>query len=375
MKCIRDVPERELKGKHILVRAGFDVPLTATGEVADLFRIHRSAETIAYLSKIGARVIILSHIGRDPEETNAPVARALKSEVALTYVRDLTGQVAHDAKHAMRDGDVLMLENLRRDPREVKNDDGFARELAGLGDIYVNDAFSAAHRAHASIVGIPKYLPHYSGLLVDAEVREISLARTPHNPSFAILGGAKFETKAPLIRSLLAAYDTVFITGALANDVFKARGLPVGRSTISTELPGQDVLDNPHFLAPIDVTVERLDKQARVKHPSEVESGDKIVDIGPETLALIAPKIAEAKFILWNGPTGLYEAGYGEWTHAIAECIAKSDAQKVIGGGDTIAVIEESGMHRDNLGFLSTGGGAMLEYILEGTLPGLEALE
>ncbi len=374
MKCISEVAAADLKGKYILVRAGFDVPLTANGEVADLFRIRRSAETIAYLSKLGARVIILSHIGRDPEETNAPVARALKSEVALTYVKDLTGQVAHDAKHAMRDGDVLLLENLRRDPREVKNDDGLARELAGLGDIYVNDAFSAAHRAHASIVGIPKYLPHYSGLLVDAEVKAITPARAPQHPSFAILGGAKFETKAPLIRSLLAAYDTVFITGALANDVFKARGLPVGRSTISSELPGEDVLANPHFLAPVDVTVERLDKQSRVKHPEEVESGDKIVDIGPETIALIAPKIAEAKFILWNGPTGLYEAGYGEWTHAIAELIAKSDAQKVIGGGDTIAVIEESGMHRENLGFLSTGGGAMLEFMLDGKLPGLDAL-
>ncbi len=375
MKCIRDVPEGEIKGKFILVRAGFDVPLTTTGEVADLFRIHRSAETIAYLAKLGARVIILSHIGRDPEETNEPVARALKSEVALTYIRDLTGQVAHDAKHAMRDGDVLLLENLRCDPREVKNDDGLARELAGLGDIYVNDAFSAAHRAHSSIVGIPKYLPHYSGLLLDAEVQQLSLARAPLHPSFAILGGAKFETKAPLIRSLLAAYDTVFITGALANDVFKARGLPVGRSTVSTELPGQDVLDNPHFLAPVDVTVQRLDKQSRIKKPSDVDLADKIVDIGPETLALIAPKIAEAKFILWNGPSGLYEAGYGEWTHAIAELVAKSDAQKVIGGGDTIAVIEESGMPRENLGFLSTGGGAMLEYILAGTLPGIEALQ
>jgi phosphoglycerate kinase len=375
MKCIRDLPETELRGKYVLVRAGFDVPLTETGEVADLFRVHRSAETIVYLSKIGARVIILSHIGRDPEETNAPVARALKSEVALTYVKDLTGQVAHDAKHAMRDGDVLMLENLRRDPRETKNDDGFARELAGLGDIYVNDAFSAAHRAHTSIVGIPKYLPHYSGLLIDAEVRELSKARAPLHPSFAILGGAKFETKAPLIRTLLATYDHVFIAGALANDVFKAKGMPVGRSLISSELPGADVLNHPNFLSPVDVTVERLDKQARVKKPEDVETGDKIMDIGPESLALIAPYIAEAKFILWNGPTGLYEAGYGEWTHAIAETIAKSEAQKVIGGGDTIAVIEESGMRRENLGFLSTGGGAMLEYILEGNLPGLQALE
>lgn len=374
MKSIHDVPAPELKGKYVLVRAGFDVPLTATGEVADLFRVRRSAETITYLQSLGARVIILSHIGRDPEETNAPVARALKSELPLTYVQDLTGPVAHSARDAMRDGDVLLLENLRRDPRETKNDNEFARELASLGDIYVGDAFSAAHRSHASIVGVPKYLPHYSGLLVDAEVRELSKARAPMHPSFAILGGAKFETKAPLVRTLLANYDNVFITGALANDVFKARGMSVGRSLISAELPGQDVLEHPHFLAPVDVTVERLDKQARVKKPSEVETGDKIVDIGPETIALIAPYIEKAQFILWNGPTGLYESGYGEWTHSIAELKAQSGAQKVIGGGDTIAVIEESGMHRKNLGFLSTGGGAMLEYILEGDLPGLQAL-
>jgi phosphoglycerate kinase len=374
MKCIRDVPDAELKGKYILVRAGFDVPLNSRGEVADLFRVRRSAETLKFLSEKGARVIVLSHIGRDPEETNAPVALALKSELPVTYVADLTGQVVRDARNAMKDGDVLLLENLRRDPREVKNDPGFAYELAQLGDMYVNDAFSAAHRAHASIVGIPKHLPSYAGLLVEKEVEELSKARTPHHPSFAILGGAKFETKAPLIRQLLNTYDHVFITGALANDVFKARGLPSGRSLISAELPGDDVLNNPHFVSPTDVTVERLDKQARVKKPEDVEEGDKIVDIGPATLALIAPFIAEAKFILWNGPTGLYEDGYGQWTHAIAELIAESDAQKVIGGGDTIAVIEESGMPQEKLGFLSTGGGAMLEYILAGSLPGIDAL-
>ncbi len=374
MRCVSALQDGDIKGKYVLVRAGFDVPLTSTGEVADLFRVRRSAETLKYLAQKGARVIVLSHIGRDPEETNLPVGRALKNELPVTYVPDLTGQIAKDARNAMRDGDVLLLENLRRDPRETKNDEGFARELAALGDMYVNDAFSAAHRAHASIVGIAKFLPSYAGLLVQREVEELSKARNPQHPSFAMLGGAKFETKAPLIRNLLNAYDHVFIAGALANDVFKARGLPVGRSLISAELPGEDVLNNPHFVAPIDVTVERSDKQSRVKKPELVEEDDKIVDIGPASLASIAPFIAEAKFILWNGPTGLYEAGYGEWTRAIAELITESDAQKVIGGGDTIAVIEESGIPQENLGFLSTGGGAMLEYILQGTLPGLEPL-
>jgi len=243
-----------------------------------------------------------------------------------------------------------------------------------LAEIYVDDAFAAAHRAHASIVGVPRLLPSYAGFLMRNEVREIDAARAPQSPSFAILGGAKFDTKAPLIKLLLEKYDHLFIAGALANDVFKARGLPVGRSLISKELPDASVLEHPHFVAPVDVTVERSDGQARVKKPQEVEADDKIVDIGPDSVALIAPYIASAKFILWSGPTGMYESGYVSWTTAIAELVAKSDARKVIGGGDTIAAIEESGVPHENLGFLSTGGGAMLEYLLKGTLPGIAAL-
>jgi phosphoglycerate kinase len=328
-----------------------------------------------FLRDAGARTIILSHIGRDPEETNEPVARALKQHVPIVYIPDLLGVPATQARAAMKDSDILMLENLRRDPREAKNDEGFAKELAAFGDIYVDDAFSVAHRAHASIVGIPKLLPHYAGILMQEEIDQLDLARSPAHPSFAILGGAKFETKAPLVKQLLASYDHVFITGALANDVFKAKGLPVGRSLISAEQPSPEILANDRFIAPTDVTVERLDGQARVKAPEAVEEGDKIVDIGPDTVASLASTIEEAKFILWNGPTGLYEAGYTSWTHAIAELIAKSDAQKVIGGGDTIAAIQESGIGMEKLGFLSTGGGAMLEYLLKGTLPGIEALQ
>jgi phosphoglycerate kinase len=274
----------------------------------------------------------------------------------------------------MQNGQILLLENLRRDPREASNDEGFAKELASLADIYVDDAFAAAHREHASMVGVPKFLPHYAGLLLRDEVEHIDAARMPKHPSFAILGGAKFETKAPLISLLLERYDKVFITGALANDVFKARGLEVGVSLISKELPKQEVLDNPHFIAPIDVTVERPDKQARTKKPEEVKPDEKIVDIGPDTLALLAPIIQSASFILWNGPTGLYEDGYVHWSHAIAERISESNAQKVLGGGDTIAVIEKTAIPQNTLGFLSTGGGAMLEYLLKGTLPAIEAL-
>jgi phosphoglycerate kinase len=375
MRCIDEVPDSELKGKRAIVRSDFNVPLDAQGKVADVFRLKRGWETVQYLSERGARVIILSHIGRDQEESMEPVARAMKPFGNVVFVPDIVGRATQEAAAAMKDGDIVLLENLRRDPRETKNNDGFAKELAALGELYVGDAFSAAHRTHASIVGVPKYLPHCAGLLMCEEVRQLDAARNPSHPSFAILGGAKFETKAPLIKELLKTYDHLFITGALANDVFKARGLPVGRSLISAEQPEKAILDNPRFIAPVDVTVERLDKQGMTKLPQEVDEGDKIVDIGPESVKQIAPLIEAAQFILWNGPTGLYEDGYTSWTEAIAELIAKSSAQKVIGGGDTIAVVERSGVPLEDLGFLSTGGGAMLEYLLKGTLPGIEALQ
>ncbi len=374
MRYISDVPSSELKGKRVLLRAGLDMPLEKDGTVSDIFRIKQATKTIRFLSENGARTIILSHIGRKPEETNEPVARALSSEIRLTYIPDLLGVAARQAIAVMKDGDVVLLENLRRDEREAGNDDIFARELASLGDMYVDDAFSVAHRAHASIVGIPKYLPSYAGILMRDEVNILTAARNPEHPSFAILGGAKFETKSPLIKMLLVTYDHLFVTGALANDVFKANGLPVGVSLISKELPTAEVLAHPHFLAPVDVTVERSDAQAFVKKPESVAADEKIVDIGPDTVALIAPYIAAAKFILWNGPTGLYEDGFVSYTHTIAELISKSSARVVIGGGDTIAVIEDSETTFGPNVFLSTGGGAMLEFLLDGTLPGIEAL-
>lgn len=376
MRSIDEVPDTEIRGKRVLVRAGLDLPLDMHGNVTDAFRVARSIATLQYLAARGARVIILSHIGRDPGETNEPVARALKEKLpSLVYINDLLGTAARGAVGAMRDGDILLLENLRSDPRETGNDDGFARELASLGEIYVDDAFSVAHRAHASIVGVPKYLPHYAGLLMRDEVRELERARAPESPSIAILGGAKFETKAPLIEKLLATHDHVFIGGALANDILKAQGFPVGRSLISKELPGAAVLENPRLVKPIDVTVENTDVQVSVKKPADVASGDKIVDTGPDSVGALAPYLAAAKSVLWNGPLGLYEDGYVHWSEATAELIAESPARKVIGGGDTIALIEGAHLDLEKLGFLSTGGGAMLDYLLQGTLPGIKALE
>ena len=378
MKRLVDIAPAELRGKRVLVRGGFDVPLDSHGEVGEVFRIERALPTLSLLRAAGAKTIILSHVGRDPHETNAPVARALTKRIPLTYVPDLLGHIAQDAVRAMKDGDILLLENLRADTRETANDDGFARELAALGDVYVNDAFSAAHRAHASVSGVPKYLPHYAGILFAEEVDTLMQARAPQSPSLAILGGAKFETKAPLVKALLTAYDHLFLTGALATDGFSARGLPVGRSLVSKEVPGAEVLEHPRFLAPTDVTVQEGDGHACVRSPRDVKNDDKIVDIGPDTVAMLAPHIESAKFILWNGPTGLYEEGFTAWTHAIAEIVARrvdEGAMAVIGGGDTIAAIDGAGISHERLGFVSTGGGAMLELLLDGTLPGIEALK
>lgn len=374
MRCIDELSAEELRGKRVLVRAGLDISLSNEGEVVDVLRVRKSVDTLKFLAERGARVIILSHIGRDPKETNEPVAGALKRYLPVVYVPDLLGHAAQGAVAAMQAGEILLLENVRSDLRETANDASLAAELAAYGDLYVNDAFSNSHRAHATMVSLPKLLPHFAGLLVRDEIASLTEALHPPHPALLILGGAKFETKDPIIRTYLDRYDHVCVVGAIANDILKVRGFPVGRSKISEHAPEQAIAEHPHLLAPSDVTVEDEAEQARVKKPEEVAAGDKIVDIGPDSITELAPLIANAKFILWNGPTGLYEDGYTHYTEAIAELIAKSDAKKVIGGGDTIALLMDAGVPEENLGFLSTGGGAMLEFLLSGSLPAIDAL-
>ena len=375
MRCIDEVPAGELRGKRVLLRAGLDLPLNEKGEVADTFRLKQSVATMLYLVKSGAKVIVVAKIGKDPDESMAPVAAAMKKFFPVFFVPALSGPIVQEAIAVMKDGDIVLLENLQQDAREKEGSDTFGKELASLADIYVNDAFPSIHRSSTTMVNITKFLPSYAGLLVREEVKQIDEAREPQSPSLAMLGGSKFETKAPLIQLLLEKYDHVFITGALANDVFKAHGLQVGRSLLSKELPSLKILAHPHFLAPIDVTAEKNDGQAKTKKPDAVEADEKIVDIGPETVAMLASIIREAKFILWNGPTGIYEKGYNAYTKQLAELAAKSAAKVVVGGGDTVAAIEHAGVHMGEHTFLSTGGGAMMEYLLKGTLPGIEALK
>src|SRR3989338_10408640 len=379
MKCIDEVPAGELRGKRVLVSAGLDVSLDKEGEVIDLLRVQKSCPTLKYLAGAGARVIILSHIGRDPSLTNAPVGSALRKYLPVSYVPDLFGPVAQGAVQAMHEGEIVLLENLRQQyDLEKTNDASFAASLAALGDIYVNDAFSNSHRPHASMIGIPKLLPSYAGFIVRDEVVELTGALHPPRPSLAIVGGTKFETKDPVIRAFLEVYDHVCVVGAIANDCLKGRGFPVGRSKISEHAPAREVCENPHLIVPTDVTAENSEKKALVKNPGDVLPDDKIVDIGPDTVATLAPYISEAKFITWNGPTGIFEEGYTAYTSAIAELnatrVAKGGVHSVIGGGDTTSALKASGIPEEKLGFFSTGGGAMLEFLLKGTLPGIVAL-
>lgn len=373
MKFLSSVPLEILRGKRVLLRTDVNVPVSH-GVVTDVFRIERALETIQYLRNAGARVLVCAHRGRDPHETLRPIAEALQTLVPLSFVPSVFGAEAETAAGLMKNGDVLLFENIRSVPGEEENSSVVARRLAAYADWYVNDAFSASHRAHASIVGVPATIPAYAGLLFEREYTYLSSALMPKSPSLVILGGAKFDTKEPLIEKLLATYNQVFLGGALVNDVFKAKGFEVGRSLVSSHTPRASVLSHPRLLLPVDVLVERADGQARVRASHKVCSDEKIVDIGPDSFAQLLPYIHAATYILWNGPTGLYEAGYDDWSNAIASAVAGVTATTVVGGGDTLASITREGLEKQ-FSFVSTAGGAMLEFLMEGTLVGIQALE
>ncbi len=366
---IRTVPS--LEGVPVLLRVDLNVPVEE-GRVLNTFRLEKETATIAFLRRKGAKTILLSHFGRAGASLR-PVAEVLSKKIPVSFVPDLLGSRAKGAIAAMAPGEVVLLENVRSDPREEKNDPAFAQELASLGEIFVQDAFAVLHRAHASLVGVPTFLPHYAGLLLQKEVAELSLALSPKSPSLCIIGGAKFETKGPLIEKFLGIYDRVFVGGAIANDVFKAQGYEVGRSRVGAQVQNLSrILNHPRLLLPTDVTVETAGRTS-VKKPEHVLPEDEVYDIGPETTEAIRKIVGRSTFILWNGPMGNYERGYTAETEALATAIGKSGAYSIVGGGDTIAAIAKLNL-LDRFSFVSTGGGAMMEFLYHGTLPGIEAL-
>ncbi|MFM2414908.1 MAG: hypothetical protein RI911_601 [Candidatus Parcubacteria bacterium] len=377
MRLLQEIPVKELRGATVLLRSGFNVPLNEKNEVVDDLRIRRALASIRFLMNAGARVVILGHIGREADETLSPVVQRLQRDIPQAHfiAGSPIGADARIAIATMRDGDVIVLENVRSDAREGKGDLSYAQELASLGSMYIGDAFPDSHRAHASITGVPSLVPHAMGIALADEVHHLTRALQPQQPSLAIVAGAKFETKEPLIRTLLKKYTDVFVGGALANDLLKARGYSVGASLISDGAVPDDVAHNDHVLAPLDVIVER-DGRAVASALSEIQTSDIIVDIGPLTSAFLKTKVAAARFIVWNGPLGWYEKGFTQGSRALAQAIAETQTTSVIGGGDTVAAIETATFNPEHVfTFVSAGGGAMLEFLLEGSLPGIDALK
>jgi 3-phosphoglycerate kinase len=374
MKSIKSL--KKLEGKKVLLRTDFNIPLGKDGviEKEEAVRIEKSLDTIQHLKKLGAKIIIISHIGRDSKDSLLPIAKYLSKKIKLTFLKGHIQDNVHEHIKTMKAGDIVMLENLRQDEGEVTNSSSFARGLSRLADIFVNDAFAVSHRRHASIVGVPKFLPSYSGFLMEQEVTHLSsVIKKPKKPFLFILGGAKFETKLPLIKKYLKVADAVFVGGALQNNFFKAEGLEIGKSLIDEKRYNLgSLLRTKKILLPKDLIV-RHGTKTRVCLVGEVKSEEMIVDIGPETLADLEARVKKAKMVLWNGPLGLYEEGFTESTERIAKTISKSPGLSVVGGGDTVVTIKKLKLEK-KIGFVSTGGGAMLEYLEKGRLPGIDAL-
>jgi 3-phosphoglycerate kinase len=368
---------KKIEGKKVLLRTDFNVPVNQDGTISsdEAVRIERSLKTIQFLKKAKAKIIIMSHIGRDGKDSLQPIADYISKKVKITFLKGHIQDFVHEHIEKMKPGDVVMLENLRQDDGEVGNNSSFARGLSRLGDIYVNDAFAVSHRRHASIVGIPKFLPSYSGILLDEEVSYLSKAiKKPKKPFLFILGGAKFETKLPLIKKYLTMADMIFVGGALQNNFLKAEGKEIGTSLVDTKRYNLgSIMRTKKIFLPEDVVVKNSEG-TRNCPINEVTKKDMIVDIGSKSIQELTKKIQTAKTILWNGPLGLYEEGFTVSTEAIAKAISKSQGFSVIGGGDTIGTIKKLKLEK-KIDFVSTGGGAMLEFLEKGKLPGIDALK
>lgn len=361
-----------MRGKKVLLRVDLNVPIVGD-EVRDDFRIRAIFPTLEHLRASGARTIIISHIENDVTDSLARVASYISRFVALkAFVKDEAsiGSVIS----SMSDGDIIMLENLRKNPGEKNNDPGYAARLASFADIYVNDAFAASHRVHASIVGIPRLIPGFAGIRFAQEIERLSESFEPPRPFLFILGGAKFDTKLPLIEKFLVIADYVFVGGALANDIFKEKGYEIGRSTVSPmRVDLRHIESNPKLIIPGDVVVENP-LETVTKDPQSVIPEDRIYDAGEKTVSELSDLLNDVRYVLWNGPLGDYEKGYGSATEVLARSIISSGVKSIIGGGDTVACVSKLGL-LDKFSFVSTGGGAMLDFLATGTLPGIAALK
>lgn len=358
-----------LRGKRVLLRLDLDAPVEG-GSLRDTHRIDSAGKTLTFLKEQGAKTLIIGHTGCDPKETLRPAFEYLKKSLPIEFAKTLPD--AKEKMSVLKEGRFLLLENLRGFPGETTNDPQFAKELASLADMYVNEAFAVSHREHASIVGVPKLLPSFAGFVFAEEVANLSKAFSPAHPALLILGGAKFETKTPLIERFLDIADDVYVGGALANDIYRARGYEVGVSLVSKCEISQRLLENPKLHVPSDI-IARADLGNIEKGADNVGKTEKIVDVGSEGIADLRALIEKAAFVLWNGPLGEYEAGFDQGTTLLAQELAECDAETIIGGGDSIAIVSKLGL-LERFSFVSTGGGAMLEFLANETLPGIKAL-
>jgi 3-phosphoglycerate kinase len=369
MKSILDI--RNLKGRTALVRVDFNVPLGADGVVdaTEDWRIEKALDTIKHLSKSGAKVVLISHIGKDGSTSLASVAAWLNQFHPVSFIPMLRSGEVVSLVENLKEGDVIMLENLRQDPGEESNSQEFSAYLASLADFYVNEAFSVSHRAHASIVGVSTFLPAYAGIWFLKEIENLEKLNNPEKPFLFILGGAKFDTKVPLIEKFSSIADEVFIGGALANNFFKKIGFETGKSLLDESVNVAKFFDRPNIKIPFDV----LCKDGQYATPNRVSKEDMIVDMGPETLEDLKKMITKSKTVLWNGPLGLYEEGFDSASKEVLSAMANSKAYTVLGGGDTVKLVKEMGL-ANKFSFVSTGGGAMLEFLSSGTLVGIPPL-
>lgn len=387
---LRTVDQEDVSGKRVLVRVDFNVPLEH-GTITDDTRIRAALPTIRYLLDHGAKVILISHLGRPKgkpvdELRLTPIAARLGELLgqAVTTVPVVVGQEAAAAVAQLEPGQVLLLENVRFKPGEEKNDQALARQLASLADLYVNDAFGAAHRAHASTVGVAELLPAYAGFLMQREIDALSkLLTAPERPFIAILGGAKVSDKLKVIGNLLSKVDALLIGGGMANTLLLAQGVTIGKSLAERDLTEQaaSLLNeaNSKGIAielPLDAIVGTdLNGKGTTVEIGSIPDDTAIFDIGPETARHFAERITAAKTIFWNGPMGVFERpAFAAGTRAVAQAVANSDAFSVVGGGDSVAAVEQMGV-ADRISHISTGGGASLEFVEGRVLPGVAALE
>jgi len=371
------------------VREDLNVPLSKEGAITDDSRIRAAVPTLKHLAERGAMVIVMSHLGRpkgvDPALSLRPVAKALAKQLGLKvdFAEDCVGEPARNAVGKLKSGDLLLLENVRFHPEEEDNDPEFAGRLAALGQLFVNDAFAASHRAHASVVGVAKHLPAYAGELMEAELAALHKALDdPKRPLVAVVGGAKVSTKVGVLTHLLEKVDALLIGGAMANTFFRAQGYPTGKGLVEEsaleDAKKVEKQGGKKLVLPVDLVCA---KRMEAKQPTLVLSANAVkpdwmaLDIGPKSVAKFGEHIGSASTIVWNGPMGVAEiAEFSEGTRAVGEAMAESSAYTLVGGGDTVAAIDSLGLGA-RFSHVSTGGGATLEYLEGKELPGVAILK